>query len=323
VRYQQQERSLRKQDKDEMMLSLKWKQSALAVLSILGLAIASPLTSSHDIHGRDDIWDAIKKLDVVGNPANDYNCKSQVHPNPIILLHALLANPAVDLNLLQRDLNSRGYCTFSVKYGQHTLAPWIGGLTDMRTSSKTIADFILDVVKRTGSNKVDIVGHSEGGVMSLYVPMVYKEVSAHVDRIVSLGPAVHGAQYYGLTSLWYAGGDISRDLASSVLHFLGCAACDDMADGGNIYNDFKAATRIVHPGNKATIIMSKSDTLVAPDRSIVNESDVQNVFVQDFCPDDQVGHAGLAWDTGVWDIIRNVLADNLHGPVACKQGLGA
>ena len=299
-------------------MSFLWKLSALAALNLMGFAIARP--GSHDIHARTDIWDIINQLNTTDNPPNDYNCKSSIHPNPIILLHGMLSNPSKDLKPLQKDLNSRGYCTFAVKYGEHVETPWIGGVTDMRQSSNTIADFILDVVKRTGAPKVDIVGHSEGGVMSLYVPMTHKDVSAHVERIIALGPAVHGAQYYGLTSLSYSG-EVSRYVVSQILHLIGCAACDDMATGGNIYNDFKAASKIVQSGNKVTIVMSKSDTLVSSDRSIINEPGVNDIFVQDFCPEDKVGHSGLAQDTGIWDMIRNILADNVHGPVTCTQGL--
>lgn len=191
----------------------------------------------------------------------------------------------------------------------------------MRESSKTLSDFILEVSEKTGSSKVDLVGHSEGGVMALYVPMTYPKAAAKVERIVSLGPAIHGAQYYGLTNLWYKGGDVSREMASAILDLLGCPACDDMATGGDIYKDFLNAEKIVPEGINATVIMSTKDTLVAPNVSIVNEANVRNVMVQDRCPEDPVGHAGLAWDTGIWDMIRNELAGDYTGPVNCVKGL--
>ncbi|KAK8104892.1 hypothetical protein PG999_008251 [Apiospora kogelbergensis] len=286
-------------------------------------AVALPSPASRlpreDLALRDPIWDAVLRLKLLGNPKNDFSCKSAEHPTPVILLHALLANPAVDLNLLQQEMKRQNYCTFTVLYGTHRLAPWIGGLGDMRESSQTIADFVLEVVEKTGADKVDIVGHSEGGVMSLYVPMRHPEVAKHVDHVVSLGPAVHGAQYYGMTNLWYAGGEVSREIAGGVLDLLGCQACDDMATGGNIYNDFKNAPKIAQDGNKVTVIMSRRDTLVAPEVSRVNEKGVRNVMVQDTCPDDTVGHAYLAWDTSVWGLVFNALTENYDAPVKCDK----
>ncbi|KAG9229144.1 alpha/beta-hydrolase [Amylocarpus encephaloides] len=298
------------------------KLGVLKYACMATLQLASSTTKAASLNKRSDLWDAINALKLVGHPGNDFDCRSTVHPNPVVLIHALSANPDVDLNLLQQDLKRKGYCTFSTIYGNHEhLAPWIGGLTSMRDSSRTVAEFILEVADQTGSDKVDLVGHSEGGVMAFYVPMAHAEVAAKVAHSISLGPAIHGALYYGLANLWYAGGDVSRELASAMLRLLGCAACDDMAVGGDIYNAFKEAARIVPAGIQATVIMSTKDTLVAPSVSRVEEVGVRNLLVQDRCPEDPVGHAGLAWDTGVWDMIRNELAENYTAPVNCIQGL--
>ncbi|KAK7926452.1 hypothetical protein PG985_003450 [Apiospora marii] len=293
--------------------------TGLHVMPVAALPGPTGLLPREDIAPRDPIWDAIFHLKLLGNPKNDFSCRSTEHPTPVILVHALLANPAVDLNLLQQEMQRQNYCTFTVLYGNtQPLAPWIGGLGDMRESSRTIADFVLEVVAKTGSNKVDLVGHSEGGVMALYVPMRYPgEVAQYIDHVVALGPAVHGAQYYGLTNLWYAGGEVSREVARGVLDLLGCPACDDMATGGNIYEDFRKAPRIAQEGNKVTVIMSRDDTLVAPEISRVEEVGVRNVVVQDACPDDTVGHAYLAWDTSVWGLVFNALTEDYDAPVRC------
>jgi len=191
----------------------------------------------------------------------------------------------------------------------------------MRDSAKDIASWIGEVKHETGAERVDIVGYSEGAVMALYVPMTQPGIAGIVDRTVSIGPAVHGAQYYGLTSLAYAGGEVTRRMAEKVIKVLGCPACDDMATGGAVANDFKAAKTIVPKGVRASIIMSASDGLVAPETSRVDEPGVRNILVQDKCPDDKVGHAGYMWDTGVWDMVLNELSGNYDAPVHCDKGL--
>ncbi|KAK8043253.1 secreted lipase [Apiospora phragmitis] len=238
----------------------------LAGLHFVSAAILPGLASQLPRQGiipRDPIWDAILDLKLLGHPKNDFDCRSAEHPTPVIHIHALLANPAVDLNLLQQEMQRQNYCTFTVLYGntQH-LAPWIGGLGDMRASSQTIADFVLEVAAKTGAAKVDLVGHSEGGVMALYVPMRHPEAAQHINHV-----------YYGLTNLWYAGGEVTREVARGVLELLGCPACDDMAMGGHVYDDFRV-----------TVIVSRNDTLVAPEVSRVDEQGVRNVVVQDTCP---------------------------------------
>jgi pimeloyl-ACP methyl ester carboxylesterase len=184
-----------------------------------------------------------------------------------------------------------------------------------------VAAFIREVWDKTGAEKVDLVGHSEGGVMALYVPMTQDGIANIVEHTVALGPAVHGAEYYGFTDLFYFGGEATRELASLALKTLGCAACDDMARGGDVHADFQAAERIVPDGIKATIIMSTYDTLVEPEVSRVEEEGVRNVIVQDTCPDDKVGHAGLGWDKSVWSLVVNALTEDYDRQFLCDKGL--
>ncbi|KAI1458458.1 alpha/beta-hydrolase [Annulohypoxylon moriforme] len=264
--------------------------------------------------------DALTLSELYGAPANNFSCVSK--RNPVVMLHGLSANRDVDLNMLQYELNRRGYCTFSQTYGAWPLVPWIGGLRTMADSAKDIADFVKEVKDKTGASKVDIVGHSEGGVQSIYVPMTQSGISDIVEHVVALGPAIHGAKYYGFTDLWYIGGNVTRALAKVVQDALGCPACDDMMTGGAVYTEFlNNAGHIAQSGNKMTVIMSKSDTLVSPDVSEINEAGVKNVFVQDTCPDDPVGHAGLMWDKSVWRLIVNALEENDDAVFACDKGL--
>ncbi|KAI0896137.1 alpha/beta-hydrolase [Annulohypoxylon nitens] len=300
------------------------RAGALILAQTLGSLSVHALPKSVDerdlIGVNTTIPDALTLSELYGAPANNFSCKSE--RNPVVMLHGLSANREVDLNMLQYELNRRGYCTFSQTYGAWPLVPWIGGLRTMADSAKDIAEFVKEVKDKTGASKVDIVGHSEGGVQSIYVPMTQPGISEIVEHIIALGPAIHGAKYYGFTDLWYIGGNVTRALAKVVQDALGCPACDDMMTGGAVYQDFlDNAGHIAQPDNKVTIIMSKSDTLVAPDVSEIDEAGVNNVFVQDTCPDDTVGHAGLMWDKSVWRLIVNALEENNDAVFACDQGL--
>lgn len=239
----------------------------------------------------------------------------------MVLLHGLSANRDTDLNLLQAELNGRGYCAFSLTYGAHALPSWIGGLTDMRDSAAQIADFIREVADKTGAAKVDVVGHSEGGVQAVYVPLSQPGIASLVEHVVALGPAIHGATYFGFTDLWYIGGDATRALVGALVDLVGCPACEQLAPDGFVTNAFAAADRIAQDGNKVTVISSTSDALVPVDVSVIDEPGVKNVLVQTSCPDDKVGHAGLAWDKSVWRLIVNALEETDEEVYPCEQGL--
>ncbi|KAI0439632.1 Alpha/Beta hydrolase protein [Xylaria telfairii] len=266
-----------------------------------------------------DIPSALLTNKLYGAPANDFSCKSS--RNPVVLLHGLSANREVDLNLLQYELNSRGYCTFSLTYGAHAIPSWIGGVGDMRDSAAQIAAFMREVQSRTGAAKVDCVGHSEGAVQCLYAPLTQPGVAGLVEHVVAVGPAVHGATYFGFTDLWYVGGAVTRALVGSVIDLLGCPACEQLAPDGLVTEQFAAAHKIAQDGNKVTVVMSTSDALVPAAASMIDEPGVNNVYVQTTCPDDKVGHAGLAWDKSVWRLIVNALEETDEEVYPCEKGL--
>ncbi|KAI0904489.1 Alpha/Beta hydrolase protein [Ustulina deusta] len=289
----------------------------LASWSVWVSALPSQSRDSRNVNFN--IPSALTSSNLYGAPDNDFSCKSS--RNPVVILHGLSANRDVDLNLLQYELNDRGYCTFSITYGAHAIPSWIGGLEDMTKSSKQIADFVREVQQKTGASKVDMVGHSEGGVQSIYVPLTQDGISDIVEHIVALGPAIHGATYFGFTDLWYIGGDVTRTLVGKLIDLVGCPACEQLAPDGLVTDQFAAAENIVQDGNKVTVIMSKSDTLVPEDVSTIDEPGVRNVLVQTTCPDDQVGHAGLAWDKSVWRLIINALEETDEEVYPCEKGL--
>lgn len=302
------------------MPGLKSTTSLAALAVVLSSSAVSALPAA-SVRGRGffDLFNFLlpesltSNLDLYGAPDNDWSCQSD--RNPVVVLHGLGLNRDVPMNKFQKHLISEGWCAYSVTYGSHSLVPWMGGLTPMRDSTKEVAEFIRKVHEKTGK-KVDLVGHSEGGVMSIYTPMTQPGIADIVERAVALGPAVHGARYYGVADLWYFGGDATRNVAAAVLNTLGCNACDDMATDGKVFNDFKAnAGRIAQPGVKTTVLMSRADTLVAPEVSSIDEPGVRNIFVQDYCADDKVGHLGLAWDHNIWAVVKNELLEKYDAKV--------
>lgn len=94
---------------------------------------------------------------------NDYLCRGATQAVPIIFLHGLGGNG--DAGVLQVALASQGYCTFSVTYGAFDDYPTVGGLQNVKDSSKIVADFISFVAFLAGAKRIDLIGHSEGGLM--------------------------------------------------------------------------------------------------------------------------------------------------------------
>lgn len=103
-----------------------------------------------------------------------------------------------------------------------------------------------------------------------------------------------------------------------VLGTFGCKACADLVTGGAAVQRLNDGSPIVQPGTVVTIITSKLDELVTPtETSFVHEPGVNNIYVQDYCPFDPVGHIGEAYDMDVWNLVLNSLEKKLGRDISC------
>jgi pimeloyl-ACP methyl ester carboxylesterase len=278
---------------------------------------------------------------------NDFSCNSTTHPNPVILLHGLAATCYEDLNFLQAYLVSLNYCAFSLTYGSYPSFAYVGGLQSIASSSTQIAAFIKTVAKKTGAKKVDLVGHSEGAFMTLYVPKFESGIAALVDHIVAIAPPTRGTPFADLYTIGFIGGKLTSGevtmILSTIVRLLlpgfpgiyvfraarlhtdseqqGCNACNDLGTEGAAVTKLNDGKAIIQRGNKATIIISDYDEFVTPPQSAqVNETGVRNLSIQTACPNDPVGHIGEAYDTNTWNMVTNALDNTPGKSFVCSVG---
>ncbi|MGW5193956.1 esterase/lipase family protein [Kribbella sp. NPDC004138] len=249
---------------------------------------------------------------------DDWTCKpSAAHPNPLVLLHGLGGNGPGNYSYLGPFLAAKGYCAFTLTYGQATPEIPVGGTVSIEQSSHEVAAFVQRVRQATGAAKVDIVGHSEGGFQSVYGPKV-RGYAGQVGKVVALAPPTHGTTFGGLVSVGdYLG---LRPLVDQVLRQFGCPACDELIVGGSAVAKLTQGP-IAQPGVKYSMIASRFDALVTPhETSFIREPGVTNEYVQDTCPLDTVGHVGLAFDPTVAQLVANALDPAHAKPVVCAFG---
>jgi triacylglycerol esterase/lipase EstA (alpha/beta hydrolase family) len=249
---------------------------------------------------------------------NDASCRpSAAHPDPVVLIHGLGSTGDENWSYVGPYLANAGYCAFSFTYGATSpLGPGVGGIGPIPQSAGEVAAFISQVLTETGAGKVDLVGHSEGAFLSLYVPKE-EPVASEVARVVALAPPTHGTTVANLVTLSNELGLASlRDLLLSSY----CQSCDELIDGGSAVSALDNGA-IAQPGIAYTILISRYDELVTPPTTaFVNEPGVSNHYVQDYCPADPVGHVGMAFDPDVAQMITNALDPATATPVSCTFG---
>ena len=254
-------------------------------------------------------------------PKNDFSCKpSAVHPNPVVLFHGLGATYYEDLNFLQQNLTDEGWCTFSITYGAYPGFPYVGGLKHISESAAQLATFVKKVHAAYPSKKVDFVGHSEGAFQTLYVPKFESGIKEIVGNIIAIAPPTHGTNFANLYTLWYIGGNLTNGVVQTILDTFGCDACTDIVTNGPAIQKLNTGP-IAQQGPKYTVMASTYDELVTPSSTaFVNETGVRNLYIQDYCPKDPVGHIGEAYDLNVWALVRNTLSGSTAGPSVCTYG---
>ncbi|MEU6593566.1 alpha/beta fold hydrolase [Streptomyces sp. NPDC046881] len=218
---------------------------------------------------------------------NDYSCKpSAAHPRPVVLVHGTLGNSVDNWLGLAPYLTSRGYCVYSLDYGQLPGVPLFHGLGPLDKSAEQLSAFVDKVLAATGAAEADLVGHSQGGMMPRYY-LRFLGGAAKVGALVGLAPDNHGTDLDGLTNLlpYFPG---AEDLLKATTPGLA-----DQITGSAFLTKLNAGGDTV-PGVRYTVIATRYDEVATPWRTqYLSGSDVRNVLLQDLCPLDLSEHLAI------------------------------
>ncbi|KOV91230.1 esterase/lipase family protein [Streptomyces sp. NRRL B-3648] len=219
---------------------------------------------------------------------NDYSCKpSAAHPRPVVLVHGTLGNSVDNWLGLAPYLTSRGYCVYSLDYGQLPGVPLFHGLGPIDKSAEQLSAFVDKVLAATGAAKADLVGHSQGGMMPRYY-LRFLGGAARIGALVGLAPDSHGTDLDSLTHLlpYFPG---AEDLLKATTPGLA-----DQITGSAFLTRLNTGGDTV-PGVRYTVISTKYDEVATPWRTqYLSGSDVRNVLLQDLCPLDLSEHLAIA-----------------------------
>ncbi len=244
--------------------------------------------------------------------ANDWTCKPSVtHPEPVVLVHGLLANETDNWQTISPLLADNGYCVFALTYGTNPSFPAppideLGGLMPMEQSAAALAAFVDKVLTATGAAKVDLVGHSEGATMPDYY-LKFLGGSAHVDAFVGLAPVVHGTDVADPLMIQEVTDALGLGSSESQLLASLCAACEELAPH-SAFTEKLDAGGVAMPGVRYTQIMTTHDELVVPYTSgEIAGSNSTNIVVQNQCSLDLADHLSLASDPVAAQDVLNAL----------------
>ncbi len=246
------------------------------------------------------LWAALNNPAASPPGANDYTCKpSDSHPNPVVLVHGTFGNAYDSWAELSPQLKADGYCVFALNYGG---APGLlfQGYGDIAASAAQLGAFVDSVLNATGASAVDMVGHSQGGLMPRYY-IQNLDGASKVHHLIGLAPSNYGTDFYGSTAA-FTGSPIAVQVLTSI-----CPACLQQVTGSPFLDELNRNGDTVE-GVQYTVIETRYDDVITPyTNAFMKDQRATNLTVQDFCDLDFTDHVGIPYDPITLRIVRNSL----------------
>ena len=227
--------------------------------------------------------------------ANNWSCKpTATHPRPVILVHGTFADMSDSWQALSPLLYDNGYCVFALNYGSDNGSGPLGiyATGPIEQSAEQLSQFVDRVLAATGAKKVDLVGHSQGGMMPRYY-IKYLGGASKVNLLLGLAPSNHGTTLDGLFTLasHFPGANAALDV---------CPACQEQEAGSPFVTHLNAGSE-TDPGVNYTVIESANDEVVTPYTSAFlspapGVDNVNNITLQRQCALDEGEHLSMPYD---------------------------
>jgi len=246
--------------------------------------------------------------------SNDYSCKpSAEHPNPVVLVHGTAGSQQTNWISMVPVLKNEGYCVFAPTYGELSSvwpASRIGGLGPKDVSAWQLKVFVDNVLAKTGAEKVDVVGHSQGTQIPTYWAKYFGGAPV-IDKYVSLAPYWQGSDdgsgWSDLTAVFVDG----LGLPPIAVPDTDCPDCIAAPGDESFESAIDAGGGPYVRGITYTNIVTRYDQLVTPYTSGILDGpdgiEVTNIVVQDTCSADRSDHLSIVSNQRSAAMVLNAL----------------
>ena len=248
--------------------------------------------------------------------ANQHCTPSAAHPYPVVLVEGTFSSMYNSFGAISPDLVNKGYCVYAFNYGQTLPLTGIHATGEIARSAGQLASEVSSVLSATHAGKVDLVGWSQGGMMPRYY-LSNLGGAAKVNMLVGLAPSNYGTTLDGLEYLISDFGALG--LATALLSVT-CAACAEQLQGSRFLDQLNVTPTVA--GVKYVNIETRDDEVVTPytNAFLPAGPNVQNITLQNQCPQDQSDHLSIAYDSNaLQDMVNALGADSASFQPSCAS----
>jgi triacylglycerol esterase/lipase EstA (alpha/beta hydrolase family) len=232
---------------------------------------------------------------------NDWGCQpSAAHPDPVLLSNGTTANAYENWSNLSQRLADAGYCVFAGNFGGSP-GSFLQTVGPIETTASQLAAFGDRILQATGAKKLDVVGHSQGG-MNIRYWIKNLGGDKKIGKLIGLAPSNYGTNLFGLLTTLEAIPGVPGVLG------LACASCNQQATNSSFLKALNAGGDTV-PGVDYTVIETRYDEVVTPytNAFLKPAPNVHNVLLQDLCALDNTDHLGIPYDPITGTLVLNAL----------------
>jgi triacylglycerol esterase/lipase EstA (alpha/beta hydrolase family) len=243
---------------------------------------------------------------------------TSAHPYPVVLTEGTFANMYNSFGAIAPDLANNGYCVYAFNYGQTIDPSMLDAMGNIAKSAGQLSSFVDQVLSDTGASKVDIVGWSQGGMMPRYY-INDLGGAAKVHMLVGFAPSNYGTTVDGLTTLI---SDLGLLGVTSALLSVRCEACVQQLQGSSFLGNLNQTPTVSRV--KYVVIETEDDEVVTPytNAFLHTASNVQNILLQNQCPQDASDHLSIPYDSNALADMINALGPDSANFVPDCQSVG-
>ncbi len=215
---------------------------------------------------------------------------------PILLVPGTTLNPTTDFSWnWEPALAAQNwpYCTIDLPGN---------GMGNIETAAQYVVSAIRTMHAESGT-KIDIVGHSQGGMIPRWALRFWPDTRAMVDHVVGLSPSNHGT------------------LDATAICSVGCAPSFWQQASNSKFIAALNSRAETFPGISYTNIYTDTDEVVVPNFGPAASSalhtgggQITNVAIQQVCPLDVTEHLGIGtYDNTAYEIAMQALNSSGSG----------
>lgn len=227
--------------------------------------------------------------------------------------------------MISPALRQAGFCVYALDYGIQppsqgggvaAALPGVYGTGDIVKSATQIKTFVDKVLASTGAAKVDMVGHSMGGISTRQY-LRFDGGAAKVANVVTLGATNNGTTLNGIGTLGRTINDLGVDILGPLALGVGVSGTQQIYNSPFLKN-LNSGGVYALGDIRYTIVGTRYDEVTTPYSSTFfpkGTKNTRNITLQDGCPQDTSDHFSMSYSPRATSIVLRALGADV--PLVC------